>query len=112
MFIFGRTAVRPYETILRNGCACRGKVERRQEATPLAIISIDCDGNFSTFSPELLGLPGARYGGFALGNVARDDFRAQSGNVAEQRKTKDAKEFHRRVHRMSWRTSSSRKARV
>jgi uncharacterized protein len=52
------------------------QVERRQEATPLAIISIDCDGNFSTFSPELLGLPSARYGGFALGNVARDDFRA------------------------------------
>jgi uncharacterized protein len=50
--------------------------ERRQEANPGAIISIDCDGNFSTFSPELLGLPSAHYGGFALGNVARDDFRA------------------------------------
>jgi uncharacterized protein len=53
-----------------------GQIERRQEATPGAIISIDCDGNFSTFSPELLGLPSAHYGGFALGNVARDDFRA------------------------------------
>jgi uncharacterized protein len=51
-------------------------VERRQETSPLAIISIDCDGNFSTFSPELLGLPGATYGGFALGNVACDDIRA------------------------------------
>jgi uncharacterized protein len=58
--------------ILRGG----RPVERRQEVAPLAIISIDCDGNFSTFSPELLGLPGARYGGFALGNVARDAFRA------------------------------------
>src|SRR5262249_29485092 len=60
------------ELILRGG----RQVERRQEATAGAIISIDCDGNFSTFSPELLGLPSARYGGFALGNVARDDFRA------------------------------------
>jgi uncharacterized protein len=61
------------ELILRGG----RQVERRQEATPWAIISVDCDGNFSTFSPELLGLPSARYGGgFALGNVARDDFRA------------------------------------
>jgi uncharacterized protein len=60
------------DLILRGGRL----VERRQEATPLAIISIDCDGNFSTFSPELLGLPGARYGGFTLGNVAREDFRA------------------------------------
>jgi uncharacterized protein len=52
------------------------QIQRRQEATPLAIISIDCDGNFSTFSPELLGLPSNRYVGFALGNVAHDDFRA------------------------------------
>jgi uncharacterized protein len=59
------------ELILRGG-----RQVGRQEATPGAIISIDCDGNFSTFSPELLGLPSAHYGGFALGNVARDDFRA------------------------------------
>jgi uncharacterized protein len=56
---------------------CGGRqIERRQETTPLAIISVDCEGNFSTFSPELLGLPSALYGGFALGNVAGDDFRA------------------------------------
>jgi uncharacterized protein len=60
------------DLILRGG----REIEQRQEATPLAIISVGCDGNFSTFSPELLGLPSARYGGFALGNVARDDFRA------------------------------------
>ncbi len=43
-----------------------------QEATPFAIVSVDCEGTFSTFSPELLGLPSAVYGGFGLGNVSRE----------------------------------------
>lgn len=42
------------------------------QKTPLAILSIDCEGNFSTFSPELLGLPSERYGGFTLGNILTD----------------------------------------
>ena len=32
-----------------------------QQTTPFAIISVDCLGNFSTFSPELLGLTSAEY---------------------------------------------------
>lgn len=39
------------------------------QSTPMAILSVDCDGNFSTFSPELLGLASTHYDGFALGNV-------------------------------------------
>ncbi len=39
------------------------------QSTPMAIVSVDCDGNFSTFSPELLGLPSKEYDGFSLGNV-------------------------------------------
>jgi uncharacterized protein len=45
-----------------------------EELAPFAIVSVDCEGNFSTFSPELLGLPSDVYGGFALGNVERDSF--------------------------------------
>lgn len=45
-----------------------------QEAAPFAIISVDCDGNFSTFSPELLGLESATYAGFAIGNVMQHSF--------------------------------------
>ena len=33
---------------------------------------MDYEGNFSTYSPELLGLTSPRHGSFALGNVARD----------------------------------------
>ncbi len=46
-----------------------------QENKPWAIVNVDCDGNFSTFSPELLGLSSPRYGDFALGNVARDSLK-------------------------------------
>jgi uncharacterized protein len=50
---------RPYE-----------KDSRTQESNPFAILNVDCEGNFSTFSPELLGVSSPEYGNFALGNVA------------------------------------------
>jgi uncharacterized protein len=43
---------------------------RAQENKPFAIVNVDCEGNFSTWSPELLGLSSPRHGSFALGNVA------------------------------------------
>jgi uncharacterized protein len=45
---------------------------RTQENKPWAIVNVDCDGNFSTYSPELLGIPAKQYGSFTLGNVAHD----------------------------------------
>ena len=51
-----------------------GDPPRGHEITPLAIISVDCHGRFSSFSPELLGLPSAHYGDFVLGRVTEDDF--------------------------------------
>lgn len=49
-----------------------GPGARTQESRPFAIVNIDCSGNFSTYSPELLGLSSPRHGSFALGNVATD----------------------------------------
>ena len=46
--------------------------DRTQESRPFAIVNVDCEGNFSTYSPELLGLSSPRHGSFALGNVATD----------------------------------------
>jgi uncharacterized protein len=40
-----------------------------QLVEPFAVTSMDCEGNVSTFSPELLGLKNAAYGDFLLGNV-------------------------------------------
>lgn len=44
------------------------------QTMPFGIISVDCLGNFSTFSPELLGLSSPDYGDFAFGNVITDSF--------------------------------------
>jgi uncharacterized protein len=66
-------AVRELETSVGALLGVRyGPGSRTQENKPWAIVNVDCDGNFSTFSPELLGLSSARYGSFSLGNVARD----------------------------------------
>jgi uncharacterized protein len=43
-----------------------------QENAPCAILSVDCEGNFTTYSPELLGLISSHYGDFAIGNVNTD----------------------------------------
>ncbi|HEY3992951.1 MAG TPA: cyclophane-forming radical SAM/SPASM peptide maturase GrrM/OscB [Ktedonobacteraceae bacterium] len=40
-----------------------------QTNVPMAIINFDCDGNFSTFSPELLSMTHPRFGDFLFGNV-------------------------------------------
>ncbi len=41
---------------------------------PFAIISIDHQGNFSTFDPELLAVTTPQYGNFIFGNILRDSF--------------------------------------
>jgi uncharacterized protein len=46
--------------------------DRTQENKPWAIVNVDCEGHFSTFSPELLGMTSPRHGSFALGHVATD----------------------------------------
>jgi uncharacterized protein len=62
-----------------------GPGSRTQENRPWAIVNVDCEGNFSTFSPELLGLSGPRHGPFALGNVAADTLEAVSGSARFRR---------------------------
>jgi uncharacterized protein len=49
-----------------------GPSRRTQENRPFGILNVDYEGNFSTYSPELLGLDSPSYGGFALGHVASD----------------------------------------
>ena len=64
--------VREFATA-QNAIARRVAAEpRTQECRPFAILNVDCEGNFSTYSPELLGLSGPRHGSFAFGNVARN----------------------------------------
>ncbi len=53
----------------RPSAAPAGALARTQENKPFAIVNVDCEGNFSTWSPELLGLSSPRHGSFALGHV-------------------------------------------
>ncbi|PTX95374.1 GRRM system radical SAM/SPASM domain protein [Spartobacteria bacterium LR76] len=45
-----------------------------EQARPFGIVSVDWEGNFATYSPELLSMPVDPYGTFAFGNVKTDDF--------------------------------------
>jgi uncharacterized protein len=57
--------------------AHHGRCEtKNQQARPGSIVSVDCEGNFTTFSPELLGVRRKEGGDFVLGNVHRDSWQA------------------------------------
>jgi uncharacterized protein len=45
-----------------------------EQIRPFGILNVDCDGNYSTYSPELLGMEVPPYGTFNFGNVLKDDF--------------------------------------
>lgn len=56
-----------------------------QQAEPFGIISVDCEGNLSTFSPELLGLEHQAYDTFSFGNVLEDDFETIAKRVDDSK---------------------------
>jgi uncharacterized protein len=45
-----------------------------EQVRPFGILNVDCDGNYSTYSPELLGMNVSPYGSFSFGNILTDDF--------------------------------------
>ncbi len=49
----------------------RPEVERVRnvQVEPFGMLNVDCNGNVSTFSPELLGLRNAKYNDFVIGNI-------------------------------------------
>lgn len=48
------------------------------QVLPFAIINVGWQGDFGTFSPELLGLPSADFDGFTLGNVLHGGYLAST----------------------------------
>lgn len=50
------------------------RLEHTDMNQPFAIVSIDYQGNFSTFDPELLAIKTEQYGDFIFGNVLHDSF--------------------------------------
>ena len=67
----GEFQVREFEQI--SSLILSGKQRIKNELChPFSIISIDSQGNFSTFSPELLAMKSEQYGDFVLGNLRVD----------------------------------------
>lgn len=46
------------------------------QVQPFGMLNVDCHGNVSSFSPELLGLKNADYGDFIVGNIHTDSLEA------------------------------------
>lgn len=55
------------------------------QVLPFAIINVGWQGDFGSFSPELLGLPSADFGGFMLGNVLQGGYLASTQGERFQR---------------------------
>lgn len=51
---------------------------------PMQLLSFDYQGNYTTFSPELLGIASERYGNFVMGNVLTDSIDRISDNPVFQ----------------------------
>ena len=47
---------------------------------PMRILTIDTSGNFSTFSPELIGMKDEKYQDFNFGNIYKDSFTSIKNN--------------------------------
>ena len=68
-----------------------GTAVAKGDNQPGTIWNIDCDGNITTFSPELLGQKHSRYGTFSWGNVHRDKWTDVAENPGFQLAWKDIK---------------------
>jgi len=56
---------------------------------PFAVISVDCHGNYSTFSPEFLGQKSDYYNTFIIGNLVNGNLRDSLGSESFKRLSRD-----------------------
>ncbi len=75
----GRVNIREFDAALQRIMQGRGQESERfvyenEQVRPFGILSIDWRGNFSTYSPELLGLNLEGYGEFSFGSLHETHF--------------------------------------
>lgn len=83
----GALQVREFEST-RNTILGKVNIEQGQ-FTPFTMINIAYNGDFSTFSPELLSMKSHLYGDFILGNVSRNSFESVCGTEKFQKMNQD-----------------------
>jgi uncharacterized protein len=59
------------------------------QVEPFGMLNVDCHGNVSSFSPELLGLKSARYGDFLIGNILCDSLDDMRRSATMQAMSRD-----------------------
>ncbi|MCK9587781.1 MAG: cyclophane-forming radical SAM/SPASM peptide maturase GrrM/OscB [Terrimicrobiaceae bacterium] len=67
----GAVRIREFDFALQRILCRRESAEfvyENEQVRPFGILSVDWQGNFATFSPEMLGLPTAEYGTFSFGS--------------------------------------------
>jgi uncharacterized protein len=62
---------------------------RNVQVEPFGMLNVDCRGNVSTFSPELLGLKRPEYADFIVGNVQTDTLEDMRQSVALRAMARD-----------------------
>jgi uncharacterized protein len=62
---------------------------RNVQVEPFAMVNVDCLGNVSSYSPELLGLKNAEYGNFIVGNINTDSLEAMRRSPAMAAMSRD-----------------------
>ena len=62
---------------------------RNVQVEPFGMLNVDCHGNVSSFSPELLGLKNGPYEDFIIGNVNRDSLEEMRNSAAMLAMTRD-----------------------
>jgi uncharacterized protein len=87
----GTVQIREFEKATRailtsqQNASWREVAKQNDQVMPFRILSVDCQGRISTFSPELLGVQESRYGDFVFGQVREHDLMA----------IRESKEFQR-----------------
>ncbi len=74
--------VREIDDMIRAVFRPRDAAWRNPQVEPLAMLNVDCRGNVSTFSPELLGMKNPGYADFLIGNINTDSFHRMRNNPA------------------------------
>ncbi|MFN9072203.1 MAG: GRRM system radical SAM/SPASM domain protein, partial [Cyanobacteriota bacterium] len=80
----GALRVREFETLCGQVVG-NSRMDHTDMNRPYMILSVDVEGRFSTFDPELLGVRTERYGDFVLGQVGRDSLESALATSAYQR---------------------------
>jgi uncharacterized protein len=63
---------RAFQALARTEEMDKEVMDHNDQSMPFGIVSIDWQGNISTFSPELLGGNSLKYGSFSFGNTMND----------------------------------------